>query len=241
MSSGDTGATPTALAGGATPGANNESTEEQNTGNAQNTNNTRSRGHGGGGSNTFRINNFKGEVAEVGAVIGSKSENRTKDSMTLFQEKIASYVMREYKEGRDIVPLIKKIEDVDTTKWKPTTPTAPTGKKEVPAVEMLEYKLLYNKYLSRKNQLTDNQGSLYSLIKGQCKPALIAELKGLDDFEDKDADFDALWLLMQVILIVSSVEQQTQNTYDLTFTLIRNLVNLRQQEHQSTEAYMDRF
>ena len=159
--------------------------------NAQNTSNTRSRGHGGGGSNTFRINNFKGEVAEVGAVIRTKSQNQTKDSMTLFQEKIVSYVIREYKKGRDIVPLIKKIEEVNTTKWKPTTPTAAT-RKEVPAAEMLEYKLLYKEYLSRKNQLTDNQGSLYSLIIGQCTPALIAELKGLDEFENKDEDFDVL-------------------------------------------------
>ena len=102
--------------------------------------------------------------------------------------------------------MIKKIEEVDTTKWKPTTPTAATGK-EVPAAKMLEYKLLYNEYLSRKNQLMDNQGSLYSLIKGQCMPALIAELKGLDEFEDKDADFDVLWLLTQVNLIMSGVEQ----------------------------------
>ena len=110
----------------------------------QSTNNTRYRGHGSGRSTTFRINNFKGEVAEVGAVIGTKSENW--DSMTLFQEKIASYVMREYKKGRDIVPLIKKIEEINTTKWKPTTPTVAMGK-EVLAAEMLEYKLLYNEYL----------------------------------------------------------------------------------------------
>ena len=160
--------------------------------------------------------------------------------MTLFQEKIASYVMREYKKGRDIVPLIKKIKDIDTTKWKPATPTAETGE-TVPAAEMLEYKLLYSEYLARKNQLTENQGSLYSLIKGQCTPALIAELKGLDDYKDRDSDFDVLWLLTQINLIVLGVEQRTQNTYELAFTLIQNLVNLRQQEHESTEAYMDRF
>jgi len=64
----------------------------------------------------FRITNFKREVPEVGAVIGTKSENRTKDSIKLFQSKIASYVMREYKKGRDLVTVIKKIEEVDTSK-----------------------------------------------------------------------------------------------------------------------------
>ena len=241
MSSTDTGTAPATPAGGATPGANNETNEERTTNNSQNNNNTRNRSHGSGTGNTFRISNFKGEVTEVGAVIGTKSENRNKDSMTMFQEKISSYVMRTYKKGRDIVPLIKKIEDVDITKWKPTTPTIPTGAKEIPAADMLEYKLLYNEFLARKNQLADNKGSLYSLIKGQCTPALIAELNGLDNYEDKDADFDVLWLLTQVNLIVSGVEQRTQNPYELAFTLIRSLVNLRQQEHKSIEAYMDRF
>ena len=145
---------------------------------------TCNRGQGKSGSGTFRIRNFKGEVSAVGSVIGTKSENRTKDSMTLFQEKLASYVMREYKKLRDIVPLIKKIEDIDTAKRKLTKGMAVTGK-EVPAAEILEYKLLYNEYLARKNQLSDNQGSLYSLIKGQCTPALVAELKGIEDFDDK--------------------------------------------------------
>ena len=55
--------------------------------------------------------------------------------------------------------------------------------------------LLYNEYLARKIQLADNQGSLYSLIKGHCTPALVAELKGIDEFEDRDSEFDILWLL----------------------------------------------
>ena len=84
--------------------------------------------------------------------------------MTLFQEKLASYVMCEYKKGRDIVPLIKRIEEVNTIKWKLSMPTAAAGE-TVPAPKMMEYKLLYNEYLARKNQLADNQGSLYSLIK----------------------------------------------------------------------------
>ena len=70
---------------------------------------------------------------------------------------------------------------------------------------------------------------------------LVTELKGLEDFEDRDADFNVLWLLTQINLIVSGVKQRTQNTYELVFMLIRGLVNLRQQEHETTKACMDRF
>ena len=194
MSSTDTAANtgngPSPATGEGQQGTNNEAGEQCSNNTNQGANATRNRNTTNNNSQTFRISNFKGEVSDVGAVIGTKSENRTKDSMSMFEEKIASYVMCEYKKGRDIVPLIKKIESVDTSKWKPTTPTAVAdakGNAKVPEAEMMEYKLLYGEYLSRKNQLAENEGSLYSLIKGQCTPALVAELKGLDDFSEKDS------------------------------------------------------
>ena len=191
------------------------------------------------GPRNFRISNFKGEVPEVGAVIGTKSENRTKDSMKLFQNKIASYVLREYKKGRDIVTIIKKIEEVDTSKWKPTAPASTGGK--VPESEMMEYKLLYNEYLTRKSTLEDNKGSLHSLVKGQCTPSLLSELKGLEEYEEKDAVFDVVWLLTQINLIVSGVEQRTQNAYELAFMLLKGFFSLRQHEHETLDDYLDRF
>ena len=67
---------------------------------------------------------------------------------------------------------------------------------------MTEYKLLYNEYLTRKSTLEDNKnnkGSLHSLVKGQCTPSLLSELKGLEEYEEKDAVFDVVWLLTQII------------------------------------------
>jgi len=86
---------------------------------------------------------------------------------------------------------------------------------------MIEYKLLYNEYLTRKSTLEDNKGSLHSLIKGQCTPSLLSELKGLEEYEEKDADFDVVWLLTQINLIVAGVEQRTQNAYELAFMLLK--------------------
>ena len=37
---------------------------------------------------------------------------RTKDSMKLFQSKIANYIMQEYKKGRDLLSIIKTIKEV---------------------------------------------------------------------------------------------------------------------------------
>ena len=148
MSSAETNPTPPPLAGSTATDTTAGAVEETAGNRSQGTTNARARRQGSGGNSTlFCISNFKGEVSDVGAVIGTKSENRTKDLMMLFQEKLASYVMREYKKGRDIIPLIKKIEEVNTSKWKPTTPAVAEGK-TVPAAEMMEYKLISNDYLA---------------------------------------------------------------------------------------------
>jgi len=137
----------------------------------------------------------------------------------LFQSKIASYVMRKYKKGRDLATFIKKIEEVDTSKWKPGAPTSKGGK--IPESKMMAYKLLYNKYLIRKSTLQDNKGSLHSLIEGQYTPSPVSELKVLDEYEDNDAEFDIVWLLIQINMIVPGVEERTQNAYELAFMLLK--------------------
>ena len=114
MSSTDTGAA-TPQEADTPPNTGTATTEERTNTNSGSTSGSRNRGSMNNAS-MFRISSFKGEVSEVGAVIGTKSENRTKELMTLLQEKISSYVMREYKKGRDIIPLIKKIEEVDITR-----------------------------------------------------------------------------------------------------------------------------
>ena len=93
MSSQDTAATGTLTGAAAPPDTPTEAMGDRSTSNSQSTNSTRTRGQPS--NNTFRISNFKGKVREVGAVIGTKLENRRKDSMTLFQEKIASYIIVE--------------------------------------------------------------------------------------------------------------------------------------------------
>ena len=97
--------------------------------------------------------------------------------MKLFQSMIASYVLREYTKGRDLMSIINKIEEVDASKWKPAAPTSTGGK--IPESEMMEYTLVYNEFLTRKSILEDNKSSLHSLIKGQCTPFLLSELKEL--------------------------------------------------------------
>ena len=75
---------PTPPTGGTTPGTDGKTTGERTNNNPQGATGTRNRSQGNNSGTIFRISNFKGEVSEVRAVIGTKSKDRMKDSMTLF-------------------------------------------------------------------------------------------------------------------------------------------------------------
>ncbi len=123
---------------------------------------------------------------------------------------------------------------MDTLKWKPTAPASTGGKTS--EAEMMEYKLLYNEYLTRKSTLEDNKGSLHSLVKGQCTPSLLSELKGLEEYEEKDAVFDLVWLLTQINLIVSDVECVRTSLH-----VVEGIFSLRQHGHETLDDYFDRI
>ena len=78
MSSEGAGTTPPVPPAGGTPDTATGATDESKGSRAQGTTSTRDRGqNNNAGATGFRISNFKGEVSDVGAVIGTKSKNRT--------------------------------------------------------------------------------------------------------------------------------------------------------------------
>ena len=124
----------------------------------------------------------------------------------MLQEILLQYVMKNYNKGKDPVPLNKILEEVNLDGSEPNEPTATTlGSIKVQPTEgeVRKYDTLYKRYLDRINKLEDNTKKLNSLIRRQCTDALKAALKGLDDFESKDDDFDTQWLLQQIKLLSS--------------------------------------
>ena len=73
-------------------------------------------------------NTFKGSVPEVGAVLRNKDENY-KESFQNLQECVLQHVMENYKKWVDLVPLIRKLEDVELSSKEPEAPTG-TGNRD---------------------------------------------------------------------------------------------------------------
>ena len=60
-------------------------------------------------------------MPEVGAVLGTKDENY-KESFQNLQECVLQHVMENYKKWVDLVPLIRKLEDVELSSKEYTAP-----------------------------------------------------------------------------------------------------------------------
>ena len=67
-------------------------------------------------------------MPEVGAVLGTKDENY-KESFQNLQECVLQHVMENYKKWVDLVPLIRKLEDVELSSKEPEAPTG-TGNRD---------------------------------------------------------------------------------------------------------------
>jgi hypothetical protein len=89
--------------------------------------------------------------------------------------------------------------------------------------------------------LEDNKMRVYGLMWGQCIAALQAELRGIQDFKSKNNKYVCLWVLQQVKLISSGVDQSTSNPSANLFLLMKNLYNNRQGPDETVETYAKRF
>ncbi len=209
--------TPNATTGNETRTSNTSNNDRSN-GRRQNNGNRTN-----GQQSTTR--SFKGEVPDVGAVLGISSEQRDmKDRYLHLIEKLVSYVIREstYENAKDLMPLLLKLENpMDTLSTK--------GPKDLSEKELESYskKQKYNielkNHIQREEILADNIFKLFSLIWGQLTKALQGRIKKEKDYDEKSTDYDTLWLLHQVKKHSANVDH-TDNVFKTAILSLRSLL-----------------
>jgi hypothetical protein len=183
-----------------------------------------------------QVSSFKGSIPEIGAVIGTKTESRTQGSFKMFQEKLVGYIMEKYDHPRDIAPVVRDLEDMDLDKHEPEDPD-----KNASATKIQIHREKVKRHLNRMEALEDNKMRVYGLVWGQCTAALQAELRGVEDFKEKDSAYNCLWLLQQVKLVSSGVDQSTSNPSANLFLLLKNFYYNKQGPDETVETYAKRF
>ena len=64
--------------------------------------------------------------------------------------------------------------------------------------------------MQRKLNLQRNTEKAYGLIWGQCSAALQVFSKGLSEYEDHAASFDAIWLLKELKKVASVIDSKAK-------------------------------
>ena len=101
----------------------------------------------------------------------------------------------EFKNVKDILPILKKMKDPMTdlkTRIGPTELTVEEKKQDI-NIELQEEREKFNAV--REMQVYSNLDNLYRLIEGQVSEACLGILENGDEFDDKGDECNMLWLL----------------------------------------------
>ena len=183
---------------------------------------------------------FEGSCPEIGAVLGLRTENINKKvPFSVFTEKLGDYIITNISHGSDIEGCVGNLEDPLENfeaihKPQPLKVLEPSFDEKMLQQERLKA------YVSRENKLKDNKIKVYGLTWRQCSSALQAVVKGNEEFKVKSSSHDLLWLLRELKKIVSGVDVKA-NAHQTMYEVLTALLNMRQQQNESNDHYMERF
>jgi hypothetical protein len=194
-------------------------------------------------NNNFGSNdrNWQGAKKDIGVVLGLRTERLTyKQTFEVFKDKLATYVLSDFSNPKDILPVIKKMTDpmnAFKTNHAPSELSEEDSKKSIEqAMQSHRIKL----YIAREMSLKDNMDKLYGTIIGQCSHALLSILENDEDFIEKDEKFDVLWLLQKLKEITSGLDVKSNKRSNLHDALLA-FVKTEQHSGESDDDYMKRF
>ncbi len=185
--------------------------------------------------------NFKGSIPNIDAVIGLKHEviDRKKD-YEKFVEKVGSYVSTSVKLGTYLAPMITDNIDPIPAFENEMKPDDLTASERLDPTKEWTWKEETKLFLSNKQTLVQNRRVVYNILYGQCSPSLQEVLMGIEDFKAKSSGFDVPWLLDQLRILSAGLDR-TSNAQYQDQQANRTLINMRQKQTETNQAYFRRF
>jgi hypothetical protein len=224
---------------------NNETNELQQSNDATNSErrNRERRNENRYQSNTIGSNDrhWQGSKPDIGVVLGLKTEQLThKKTFEVFRDKLSTYILSEFDNAKDILPVLKKMVDPMDILKQNNTPKGLSEEDEKSSVQQAMQSHRIKLYIAREMQLSDNMDKLYGVVTGQCSHALISILENDVDFSEKDEQCDVLWLLKKLKEITSGLDIKSNKRSNLHDALVA-FVKTEQHNGESDDDYMTRF
>jgi len=183
---------------------------------------------------------FEGACADVGDVMGLRTEKITKKvPFSVFQSKMTDYVFTTIRYDSDVERTLRYFEDpvkhfADLHKPSPLTKKDPSFDEKFMQQERIKA------FVSRENMLRDNCIKVFGLVWRQCTSALQAVVKGEEGYTERSSKHDLIWLLEKIKQVTSGVDVKA-NRYVVLLSSLQNLLNMKQQDNESNDQYVERF
>ena len=184
---------------------------------------------------------FKGKIEDIESLT-TKDESR-KNNFTKFKSDVLQYVLKHFTHAVDIVPALKAGND-PIALFNKTAPSKasiksrlglsiiappPDAEGESEAAKFIRegtnrdteetiaaiWQAEIKMFVQKTNELRTNMAKLWSIIKDQCSHSLQEELRAEKDYDQKEKDYDVLWLLQTLQQLTSGINDTSNRYYSL--------------------------
>ena len=193
---------------------------------------------------TSNPTSYVGENESVGVILALRSERFDKKvSFQEFTDKVANYVVINFKDGGDIQPLFTDLIDPTSEFQAKNKPIKPEGNEEEEnpdEVDLEIYKEEVKQFVQRKMNLRRNLEKSYGLIWGQCSAGLQAYVKGTSAYATMSVIFNVVWLLHELKKATSGIDDKA-NIYVNMHDAMSMLYKMRQGTQETNDHFLARF
>jgi hypothetical protein len=113
--------------------------------------------------------NWQGAKKDIGVVLGLRTERLAyKQTFEVFKDKLATYVLSDFSNPKDVLPVIKKMTDPMSTFKMNHAPSELSEEDSKKSIEQAMQTHQIKLYITQEMSLKDNMDKLYGTIIGQC-------------------------------------------------------------------------
>ena len=160
-----------------------------------------------------------------------------------FTDKVANYVVSNFKDGGDIQPLFVDLIDPTRgfqTKNKPVKLESGQDEEDTDEVDQEIYKEEVKHFVQRKMNLRRNLEKSYGLIWGQYSTSLQAYIKGTLAYAAMSPIFNVVWLLHKLKKATSGIDDKA-NVYKNMHDAMPTLNKMRQGNQETNNNFLYHF
>ena len=155
---------------------------------------------------------YEGDTPEIIAVLGLQNENVDKKvSLTVFCERIGTYIMKEYTNGEDVITVTKDMDlDIIEEFKKEQKSVASTNEEKISEVDVEIKKEEIKTYVRHLKILESNMKKPYSPVFDNCTDGARNMFKSEELYEQNSICFDSVWIFKRCNSIISGIDTKVE-------------------------------